>query len=95
MPDKRKVVPIADPAESLFAAAEEAAESQHIERDLAIPGVKLGTSAFTAAGWPGSFYPASTRLHWCCEATRGFPALAARDTVRSDYNELHIHPAFG
>ncbi|MBZ5526996.1 MAG: DUF72 domain-containing protein [Acidobacteriia bacterium] len=25
------------------------------------PGIRLGTSAFTAAGWPGSFYPAGMK----------------------------------
>ena len=28
------------------------------ERPDLVPGLRLGTSAFTAAGWPGSFYPA-------------------------------------
>jgi len=33
------------------------ANSLKIERPYSEPGLFLGTSAFTAAGWPGSFYP--------------------------------------
>jgi hypothetical protein len=29
-----------------------------IERPFSLPGILLGTSAFTANGWQGSFYPA-------------------------------------
>jgi uncharacterized protein YecE (DUF72 family) len=28
---------------------------------LSLPGFRLGTSAFTAAGWVGSFYPEGTK----------------------------------
>src|ERR1700693_1250704 len=27
------------------------------------PQIRLGTSAFTAAGWPGTFYPAGMKEH--------------------------------
>jgi hypothetical protein len=57
MPDKRKVVPIADKTLALFDAAQEMAHQQKVERPLTVPGLRIGTSAFTAAGWPGSFYP--------------------------------------
>jgi Protein of unknown function DUF72 len=33
-----------------------------VERSHAEPGFVLGTSAFTAAGWPGSFYPPALKL---------------------------------
>jgi hypothetical protein len=33
------------------------ANSLSVERPFSLPGILLGTSAFTAAGWPGSFYP--------------------------------------
>jgi uncharacterized protein YecE (DUF72 family) len=33
------------------------ANSLTVERPYSEPGLFLGTSAFTAAGWPGSFYP--------------------------------------
>jgi hypothetical protein len=33
------------------------ANSLNVERPFSLPGILLGTSAFTAAGWPGSFYP--------------------------------------
>jgi uncharacterized protein YecE (DUF72 family) len=46
----------------LLAAAQEMAnDAASGERDNAIPGVCLGTSAFTAAGWEGSFYPAGMK----------------------------------
>jgi uncharacterized protein YecE (DUF72 family) len=37
------------------------ANSLKVERPYSEPGLFLGTSAFTAAGWPGSFYPAGMR----------------------------------
>jgi uncharacterized protein YecE (DUF72 family) len=33
------------------------ADSLKVERPFSLPGIFLGTSAFTAAGWEGSFYP--------------------------------------
>src|SRR5438309_11381988 len=32
-----------------------------IERPYSLPGILLGTSAFTANGWQGSFYPAGMK----------------------------------
>jgi len=55
--DKRKVVPIADETLALFDAAREMTDHQKLDRPLSVPGLRIGTSAFTAAGWPGSFYP--------------------------------------
>src|ERR1700758_2088646 len=37
------------------------ANSLQIERQYYEPGLLLGTSAFTAAGWEGSFYPAGMK----------------------------------
>ena len=55
-----KVEPIRQPTlfqmEKLEEAAELAAEPK-IERPYTLPGILLGTSAFTANGWQGSFYP--------------------------------------
>jgi len=42
--------------EKLEEAAELAPEPK-IERPYSLPGILLGTSAFTANGWQGSFYP--------------------------------------
>jgi uncharacterized protein YecE (DUF72 family) len=42
--------------EKLEDAAELAGERK-IERPYSLPGILLGTSAFTANGWQGSFYP--------------------------------------
>jgi uncharacterized protein YecE (DUF72 family) len=33
------------------------AENQNVRREYSEPGLYLGTSAFTATGWQGSFYP--------------------------------------
>jgi uncharacterized protein YecE (DUF72 family) len=62
---KRKDVPLSDPTLTLFDITpftkshemppqimQRAAEQPPI-----IPGLRIGTSAFTAAGWSGSFYP--------------------------------------
>ena len=57
MAEKRKVVPIADKTLTLFDAAQEMADRQKLKRPLGVPGLRIGTSAFTANGWPGSFYP--------------------------------------
>jgi hypothetical protein len=55
-----KVEPILQPTlfqmEKLEEVAELAGEPK-IERPYSLPGILLGTSAFTAAGWEGSFYP--------------------------------------
>jgi len=46
--------------EKLDQAAELANELK-IERPYSLPGILLGTSAFTADGWQGSFYPAGMK----------------------------------
>jgi hypothetical protein len=55
-----KVEPIRQPTlfqmEKLDQAPELAGE-QKIERPYSLPRILLGTSAFTAEGWQGSFYP--------------------------------------
>jgi hypothetical protein len=61
MTDKRpKVEPIRQPTlfemEKLDKAAELASELK-IERLFSLPGILLGTSAFTVTGCEGSFYP--------------------------------------
>jgi uncharacterized protein DUF72 len=42
--------------EKLEDAAKPASELK-VERPYSLPGILLGTSAFTADGWEGSFYP--------------------------------------
>jgi hypothetical protein len=57
---KRSVTPIKDPTLFEMGKLEEAgtlANSLTVERPYSEPGLFLGTSAFTAAGRPGSFYP--------------------------------------
>jgi len=46
--------------EKLDRAAELPGEPK-IERPYSLPGILLGTSAFTANGWQGSFYPAGMK----------------------------------
>ena len=59
-PQRPKVEPIRQPTlfqmEKLEEATELAGELK-IERPYSLPGILLGTSAFTANGWEGSFYP--------------------------------------
>ena len=59
-PKRPKVEPIRNPTlfemEKLDKAAELAGELK-FERPYSLPGILLGTSAFTANGWQGSFYP--------------------------------------
>jgi uncharacterized protein YecE (DUF72 family) len=61
---RSKVAPIRQPTlfqmEKLDQAAELAGELK-IERPYSLPGILLGTSAFTASGWEGSFYPKGMR----------------------------------
>src|SRR5207249_1408526 len=37
--------------------AQQLASKLRVDRPFSIPGILLGTSAFTAAGWEGSLYP--------------------------------------
>jgi hypothetical protein len=63
-PKRPKVDPIRQPTlfqmEKLDRAAELAGELK-IERPYSLPRILLGTSAFTANGWEGSFYPRGTQ----------------------------------
>jgi uncharacterized protein YecE (DUF72 family) len=54
-------IPIADETPGLFDVVHEMAAQQLIERPFSAPDLRIGTSAFTAAGWPGSFYPAGMK----------------------------------
>ena len=59
-PKRPKVEPIRNPTLFEMGKLEEAekpASSLKVERPYSLPGILLGTSAFTAAGWEGSFYP--------------------------------------
>jgi len=59
-----KVGPIRQPTLFQMEKLENAAEltSQFkIERPYSLPGILLGTSAFTANGWKGAFYPAGMK----------------------------------
>jgi uncharacterized protein YecE (DUF72 family) len=55
--DKPKVAEIVPGTLPLFRTPEEATEWQYVDRPFSVPGLRIGTSAFTAAGWEGSFYP--------------------------------------
>jgi uncharacterized protein YecE (DUF72 family) len=58
-PQRPKVEPIRQPTLFQMEKLERAAElgELKIERPYSLPGILLGTSAFTANGWQGSFYP--------------------------------------
>ena len=63
-PKRPKVEPIRQPTlfqmEKLDRAAQLTSQPK-IERPYSLPGILPGTSAFTAAGWEGSFYPRGTQ----------------------------------
>ncbi len=52
--------------EKLEEPAELAGEPK-IERPYSLPGIFLGTSAFTANGWEGSFYPPGMKSRGLCK----------------------------
>ncbi len=55
-----KMEPIRNPTLFPMEKLEESgklANSLNVERPFSLPGILLGTSAFTANGWQGSFYP--------------------------------------
>ncbi|HEU0050183.1 MAG TPA: DUF72 domain-containing protein [Nitrososphaera sp.] len=59
-PERPKVEPIRNPTLFPMEKLEEAGKSAitpAVDRPFSLPGILLGTSAFTAAGWEGSFYP--------------------------------------
>ena len=64
-PKPPKVAPISQPTlfqvEKLEEPTELAGEAKN-ERPYSLPGILLGTSAFTANGWQGSFYPPGMNL---------------------------------
>jgi len=63
-PKRPKVEPILQATLFQMDKLEEAAElagDLKVERPYSLPGILLGTSAFTANGWQGSFYPAGMK----------------------------------
>ena len=62
-PQRPKVEPISNPTLFPMEKLEEAANKLRAERPFSLPGILLGTSAFTANGWQGSFYPPGMKSH--------------------------------
>jgi uncharacterized protein YecE (DUF72 family) len=63
-PKRPKVEPIHNPTLFEMDKLEQPANlvnALNVERPYSEPGLLLGTSTFTAAGWEGSFYPASVK----------------------------------
>src|ERR1700674_2417310 len=61
---RSKVHPISSPTLFEMGKLEKAGDLMsklNVERPYSEPGLYLGTSAFTANGWPGSFYPAGMK----------------------------------
>lgn len=56
-----KVEPIRNPTLFEMEKLAEAEKGPAVERPFSPPGILLGTSAFTATGWEGSFYPKGMR----------------------------------
>ena len=63
MAKRPKVEPIRQPTLFQMEKLDQAVEPGElkIERPYSLPGILLGTSAFTADGWQGSFYPIFVR----------------------------------
>jgi uncharacterized protein YecE (DUF72 family) len=59
VPKRPKIEPILNPTLFEMEKLEEAATPNKLaaDRPFSLPGILLGTSAFTANGWEGSFYP--------------------------------------
>ena len=61
-----RVEPIRNPTLFEMEKLEQAgnlANSLNVERPCSEPGLLLGTSAFTANGWTGAFYPPGMKSH--------------------------------
>jgi hypothetical protein len=57
MAKRPKIEPIRQPSLFDMGKFEKTADSvEKLERPFCEPGLFFGTSAFTAAGWPGTFY---------------------------------------
>jgi hypothetical protein len=63
MPKRPKVEPIRQPTLFELDQPPEHVNQPGIDRPFSLPGTNifLGTSAFTASGWEGSFYPPGMR----------------------------------
>jgi len=61
VPSKRKVVSVAAETLTLFDTVPEKSVVPPVESSVRIPGLHIGTSASTAAGWSGSFYPSNLK----------------------------------
>jgi uncharacterized protein YecE (DUF72 family) len=51
------VEPIREPTLFQLEETQQLTSELRVDRPFSLPGIYLGTSAFTAAGWEGSFYP--------------------------------------
>jgi hypothetical protein len=64
-PKRPKVEPISNPKlfemDKLEKAGNNLVNKLNVDRPYSEPGLLLGTSAFTATGWEGSFYPAGMK----------------------------------
>ena len=56
--DRKKPIEFPQRTFDLLDTAQQFASEQIVERPDAVPGLHIGTSAFTATGFSGSFYPA-------------------------------------
>ena len=80
-PKRRKVEPIRNPTLFQLETAAQLAGKLKIERPFSAPGILLGTSAFTAAGWQGSFYPSGIKpAHFLSYYARQFQTVEVDST---------------
>jgi uncharacterized protein YecE (DUF72 family) len=58
---KRKAAATSDETLSLFEPAQKTTDQKKTSRPFGAPGLRVGTSAFTATGWENAFYPAGIK----------------------------------
>jgi len=102
-----KVVPISNPTLFEMGKLEQSGNLMgrlEVERPYSDPNILLGTSAFTAKGWPGSFYPTGMKpanylSHYAktfrtVEIDSTFYATPSVSTVNSWYEKTPADIAF-
>lgn len=61
MAKRPEVEPIHEPGLFELEKRPELASQLNTDRPLSLPGILLGPSSFTSAGWEGAFYPRGMR----------------------------------
>ena len=97
MPPKRpKVEPIRNSTLFEMDKLEQAGRlvnSLNVERPYSEPGLLLGTSAFTANGWPGAFYPPGMKPRdFLSYYARQFKTVEVDSTFSTEHQDSRLAP---